>query len=135
MTTISIADLPYSNNLRMAEIVRSGIPARALKPFAEMLKLTISEVSTFALIPSRTVERRIASNAMLRQAEAERVVRIGRIFSKAKDVFEDADEAASWMSDRLEQFNGETPLHLCETEAGAREAEQILGRIEHGVFA
>ena len=135
MPTLTITDLPYSNNLRVAEIVRSGIPARALVAFAEALSLSLVDVAQFVLIPRRTLERRMASNALLRPDESERVVRLGRIFAKAKDVFEDQDEAAQWLNEPLDSFGGQTPLQLGSTEPGAREVEQILGRIEHGVFS
>ena len=132
---MTIADLPYSNNLRVADIVRNGIPARALAAFAESLSLSLGDVAQFVLIPRRTLERRMASNALLRTDESERVVRLGRLFAKAKDVFEDRDEAALWLNEPLDAFGGQTPLQLGSTEPGAREVEQILGRIEHGVFS
>ena len=43
--------------------------------------------------------------------------------------------AAAWFGEPLSVLGGQTPLDLCATEAGAREVEQTLGRIEHGVFA
>jgi putative toxin-antitoxin system antitoxin component (TIGR02293 family) len=135
MPTLTIADLPYSNNLRVAEIVREGIPARALKTFADTLSLNLADMARFVVIPRRTLERRMAANALLRTGESERVVRLGRIFAKAKEVFEDSNEAANWLNEPLESFGGQTPLQLTSTEPGAREVEQILGRIEHGVFS
>jgi putative toxin-antitoxin system antitoxin component (TIGR02293 family) len=135
MPTLTIADLPYSNNLRVAEIVREGIPARALKSFADTLSLNLADMARFVVIPRRTLERRMAANALLRTGESERVVRLGRIFAKAKEVFEDSNEAANWLNEPLESFGGQTPLQLTSTEPGAREVEQILGRIEHGVFS
>jgi putative toxin-antitoxin system antitoxin component (TIGR02293 family) len=135
MPTLTIADLPYSNNLRVAEIVRDGIPARALKTFADTLSLNLTDMARVVVIPRRTLERRMAANALLRTGESERVVRLGRIFAKAKEVFEDSNEAANWLNEPLESFGGQTPLQLTSTEPGAREVEQILGRIEHGVFS
>jgi putative toxin-antitoxin system antitoxin component (TIGR02293 family) len=49
-------------------------------------------------------------------------------------VFEDRDEAAAWFSEPLNELGGKTPLECCALEAGAREVEETLGRIEHGVF-
>jgi len=135
MPTLTIADLPYSNNLRVAEIVREGIPARALKTFADTLSLNLTDMARVVVIPRRTLERRMAANALLRTGESERVVRLGRIFAKAKEVFEDSNEAANWLNEPLDSFGGQTPLQLTSTEPGAREVEQILGRLEHGVFS
>ena len=135
MPTPAITDFPYSNNLRVAELVREGIPARSLKALAQALNMSMTRVSEATLIPRRTLERRIASNGRLPQPESERVVRIGRIFAKATDVFEDRVEAALWLNEPLAYFGGRTPMQLISTEAGAREVEQVLGRIEHGVFS
>jgi putative toxin-antitoxin system antitoxin component (TIGR02293 family) len=135
MPPMTISDLPYSNNLLVADLVRQGIPARALKSFAETLKLNLTDIAQVVHIPRRTLERRIADNARLRTPESERVVRLGRIYAKARDVFEDGEEAARWLIEPLESFAGKTPLELSSTEPGAREVEQILGRIEHGVFS
>lgn len=135
MPSLTIAELPYADNLRVAEIVRDGIPARALKAFADALSLSLADMARVAVIPRRTLERRIASNAVLRMAESERVVRLGRIFARASDVFENRDAAAEWLHEPLAAIGGRTPLELSGTEPGAREVERILGRIEHGVFA
>lgn len=32
-------------------------------------------------------------------------------------------------------FGGRTPLELAETEAGAKEVQDLLHRVEHGVFS
>jgi putative toxin-antitoxin system antitoxin component (TIGR02293 family) len=135
MATLAIANLPYYDNLRVAKIVEGGIPARALKAFGALLSLPIPAVADLVLMSPRTLERRIADNATLEIEESERVVRLGRIFAKAKEVFEDADEAARWLNEPLEPLDGRTPLQVSRTEPGARAVEQVLGRIEHGVFS
>ena len=32
-------------------------------------------------------------------------------------------------------LNGEIPVHLLDTDVGARQVEDLLGRIEHGVVS
>lgn len=135
MAAVAIAHLPYSDNLRVAEIVKSGIRARAVKAFAEALGLTLPAIAEVVMIPRRTLERRIADDAVLRIAESERVVRLGRIYARATEVFENEDEAARWLREPVDSLGGRTPLELSSTEPGAREVEQLLGRIEHGVFS
>jgi putative toxin-antitoxin system antitoxin component (TIGR02293 family) len=55
--------------------------------------------------------------------------------AKAREVFEDASAAADWLTEPLRALGGHTPVELCATDAGAREVEQTLSRIEHGVFS
>ncbi len=134
MTAFAITNLPYSDNLRVAEIVQKGIPARALKAFGATLSLPIPALADLVLMSTRTLERRIAENATLPVTESERVVRVGRIYTKAREVFEDDEEAAHWLNEPLGSLGGRTPLEVIRTEPGARAVEQVLGRIEHGVF-
>jgi putative toxin-antitoxin system antitoxin component (TIGR02293 family) len=135
MPNIALLTIRYDDNLHVVDVLKRGIPARALASLAEALKLTMPTLAAAVLIPQRTLERRLAVNSVLKTNEAERALRLARLFAKAKDVFEDGDEAAEWFGEPLSVLGGHTPLELCATEAGAREVEQTLGRIEHGVFA
>jgi putative toxin-antitoxin system antitoxin component (TIGR02293 family) len=48
---------------------------------------------------------------------------------------EDEANARQWLNRPLKVLGGLTPLALSATEPGAREVEQVLGRLEQGVFA
>lgn len=135
MPTISLLALPYDDNFYLIDFVKRGVPARALVELAEAFHTTVPNLAARVAISRRTLERRLADNARLTTEEAERAVRLARLYAKAKDVFEDDEEAANWFSDRIPSLAGHTPFELCASEAGAREVDQTLGRIEHGVFA
>lgn len=57
------------------------------------------------------------------------------LFEKAEVVFENADLARQWLNRPQFGLGGEIPLDFAKTENGAREVENLLGRIEHGVFS
>ena len=61
--------------------------------------------------------------------------RVFRIFHRAKEVFGDEGLAKEWLKQPLEYFDRKTPLQYAGTELGGREVENLLGRIEHGVFS
>jgi putative toxin-antitoxin system antitoxin component (TIGR02293 family) len=133
--TLTFASIPYADNLKVAAIIDRGIPARALRELAEGLGMSVPAVAAAVRIPRRTLERRVGRNARLTFDETERAVRLGRVMAKAREVFEDASAAADWLAEPLRALGGHTPVELCATDAGAREVEQTLGRIEHGVFS
>ena len=60
---------------------------------------------------------------------------ITNIFKRAVEVFGDPALARDWMHERLIALGGRTPLEFCQTEEGAREVENLLGRIEDGIFS
>lgn len=127
--------IDLTDNLGLDAILRKGIPARFLTELAAALKLNVHDVGSLAQIPSRTLDRRLSMNAALPLAEADRVLRLARVFAKASDVLEDDEEAAAWLLEELPELRNRTPLAACATDPGAREVEAILGRIEHGIFA
>ena len=53
----------------------------------------------------------------------------------ATSVFEDKAAARGWLTSPQIGLKGKEPLDLASSEAGAREVEDLLGRIEHGVLA
>jgi putative toxin-antitoxin system antitoxin component (TIGR02293 family) len=135
MATTTLTAFPFEDNLRVAALVQRGVPARALSGLAEALGVSLPTLAAAVKIPRRTLERRLAGDRLLKADEADRAVRVARLLAKANEVFEDEAEAAAWFGEPLGVLGGLSPLACCATEAGAREVEQTLGRIEHGVFA
>jgi len=95
-----------------------------------------SEDEIFALVvPKRTLARRKAANEPLTVEETDKALRLERIAVQAERVFGDADKAHRWLRKAKRELNGETPLAWLASEAGARVVEEMLFRIEHGIFA
>jgi putative toxin-antitoxin system antitoxin component (TIGR02293 family) len=85
-------------------------------------------------ISPRTLKRRRRGSTLI-PIESERLYRIARLFRRATGVFESEEEARSWMKRPQMRPGGEIPLEIARLEPGAREAERLLGRIEHGIPA
>lgn len=129
-----LSRLPFSDNLALAEKAQKGIPASSITELADAIDLTIAQISRIVQIPQRTLERRIQTQKKLPMVESERVIRLARLFAKAIAAFGCETKAAEWFKEPIASIGARTPIELCETESGAREVEEILGRIEHGVF-
>ena len=95
-----------------------------------------SEDELFSLVvPKRTLARRKAANEPLTVEETDKALRLERIAVQAERVFGEPDKAHRWLRKAKRELNGETPLAYLASEAGARVVEEMLVRIEHGVFA
>jgi putative toxin-antitoxin system antitoxin component (TIGR02293 family) len=115
--------------------IRHGLPYRALEEFAASSGLPIPEISSLLTIPERTLARRKAAGK-LSFDESERLLRLARIFEKAAGLFGGSSvEATQWLRLPKKALGGETPLDYSATELGAREVENLIGRIEYGVFS
>jgi putative toxin-antitoxin system antitoxin component (TIGR02293 family) len=82
-----------------------------------------------------TLSRRRRKHEPLDAAHSDRVMRYARLFRLATELH-DGDEAAAraWLVSPARALDGETPLNFADTEAGAREVEQLIGRLEFGVY-
>ena len=68
--------------------------------------------------------------------ESERLLRIARIFERATALYDgDQDGAREWLQTPIPSLANQRPLDLAQTEPGAREVEDLIGRIEYGVVS
>ena len=81
-----------------------------------------------------TLHRRKAGGR-LGPAESVRVERFARLMGKAVEVMESEENARQWLTLPQIGLGGAIPLDYARTEAGAREVEDLLGRIEYGVYS
>ena len=116
------------------ELVRRGLPARAIDAIAQAVQLTQAELSQTLAIPERTLIRR-KKEGTLSTDESAKLLRVARVMQRAVDVFDDRDGALDWLKSANDSLGGVTPLSLLDTDLGAETVLDTLGRIAHGVFA
>jgi putative toxin-antitoxin system antitoxin component (TIGR02293 family) len=83
----------------------------------------------------RTERRNRGIEEVLTPDESDKAVRAARVLTLAEHVFANRDKAFSWMRQAKKRFNGETPMEMLQTEAGARLVEQMLIQVDEGMFA
>jgi len=113
--------------------IRAGLPMIEFEALQELLGLGAEELAAHLAISRSTLIRRRKSRRLDVQ-ESDRLLRYARLYARAEKTFADADAAQQWLKSPARALAYESPLHFAETEAGAREVENLLGRIEHGVF-
>ena len=123
---------------RTGDLVRQierGLPVRTLESLADRTGLPIASLAAVVGIPERTLARRKVTGR-LTMDESERLLRIAAVFEKATQLFEgDVAGAVTWLTSPRQALENETPLAFSRTEIGAREVENLIGRLEHGVFS
>ena len=115
--------------------IQRGLAFQEVEAFQHRSQLPLSAIQRVSLLPPRTWQRR-KSEGRLKAVESDRLWRLVRLFEKAAELFEgDSAAASAWFQQPVEGLGGHTPLELSETEVGAREVEELIGRLEHGVFS
>lgn len=123
------------DNAEMAQRVEEGLPVTDVVEFGREAGFTTDELARLIHIPPRTYARRVATKGRLKITEGERAVRLMRLYDRAKQLFISHENTRGWLNAKLRVLGGRTPLEFALTEPGAREVEDLLGRMEHGVYS
>jgi len=117
-------------------VVKRGMPVAAVARLGRNLGVTLEALGRITNIAERTLQRRKQDNAgRLKADESERVLRVGLLLDRAVAVLGSLETARAWLRAPCPALGGKAPLAYADTEPGAREVEDVLGRIEHGVFS
>jgi putative toxin-antitoxin system antitoxin component (TIGR02293 family) len=119
----------------LAELVRKGLPVSSVKVLAERLDVGSTALSQKLGIPQRTLTRRLSQRSRLTAAESDRTVRLARVYASAIEMIGDEEKAVEWLRTPNRALGGQRPLDQLDTDVGAREVEDILGRIAYGVYS
>ncbi len=113
--------------------LEDGLPFEALERLRRVLDLPLAGISALLRIPPRTLARRREARR-LQPDESDRLVRLSRLVGLALRLFDgDLALARGWLNTPQRALGGEAPLAFATTDVGAREVENLVGRLEHGI--
>ena len=147
MTTVLSAILGSEKQLgikirkakKVDSLIRKGIPFNVVEDLKGSLKLADEEIAEILGMSVRTLSRRRQmkdkEESRLNAIESDRLFRLVKIFSLAQNVLEDKEQAVEWLHSRQFGLGNCIPLEVIKTEIGTREVEDLLIRIEHGVYS
>lgn len=118
----------------LIKVLQVGLPVQELNDLQATLEVPMEKLVPLLGISKATFYRRKAEGK-LDPAESDRVVRFARLMGRAVEVMESEENARQWLTSPQFGLGGAVPLEYAETEVGAREVEDLLGRIEYGVYS
>lgn len=120
--------------VRVVRLVKAGFPYSRLARLQKATGMPWEKIARFVAISPRTLTRR-QNEGRLRPDESDRVLRASRIFEMTVELFEgDTAAATQWLQLPQPGLGGEVPIEFASTDVGARELENLIARLEHGVF-
>jgi len=114
--------------------IAKGLRFRELEELQGEIDMPLEQLATKLSISRSTLQRRKVVGR-LSPHESDKVVRFSRLLRHALDVFGDLDKARAWLKHPQYGLAGAVPLDYAETEVGAREVDDLLGRIDYGVYS
>jgi putative toxin-antitoxin system antitoxin component (TIGR02293 family) len=130
---VGLLGLDPQDTVRLHTMLGEGLPYEAFTSLCEVLGVPASRMAQWLQIPQRTVARR-RDTRRFEPSESDRILRMTRLVGLTLQLFEgDLRAARSWLETPLSGLAGSTPLDFASTDVGAREVEQLIGRLEHGI--
>jgi putative toxin-antitoxin system antitoxin component (TIGR02293 family) len=133
-TVEKLLGIRTDDNLKLAKKVEAGFSFDALERLGKTTGLPLERLRVAVRIAPRTFTRR-KKEKKLSPEESDRLVSISRLLAQTFELFEGNEEAGiRWFTSPNRALGGQSPLEVAATETGTREVENLIGRLEHGVF-
>lgn len=114
--------------------VLAGLDFKTAERLRLRLELTLTEFADAVQIAPRTLHRR-RQGGRLQPDESDRVLRLCRLLGRAEDLFDgDERQARLWLQRKQRALGARSPLLAARTDIGVRQVDELIGRLEHGVF-
>ena len=114
--------------------IQKGLRFTELETLQHSLDMPFEQLAAKLSISRSTLQRRKAAGR-LSPDESDKVMRLSRLLEHATNVFGDIEKARAWLKHPQYGLGGAVPLDYAETEIGAREVDDLLGRIDYGVYS
>ncbi len=133
-TVEKLLGIEAADNLKLAKKVEAGFSFEALERLGKTTGLPLERLRVAVGIAPRTLTRR-KKEKKLSPEESDRLVSVSRLLAQTFELFEGNTEAGMrWFQNPNRALGGQSPLQVAATETGAREVENLIGRLEYGVF-
>ena len=113
--------------------IQKGLRFSELETLQNSIDLPFEQLAAKLSISRSTLQRRKAAGR-LSPDESDKVMRLSRLLEHATNVFGDVERARAWLKFPQRGLGGAIPLDYAETEVGAREVDDLLGRIKYSVY-
>lgn len=124
-----------SRGPRLYAALQRGLPYQVYAHLAKATGLDKQALAKVVDIAPATLQRRIKSGHF-NQDESDKLYRLARVFSNTCKLFEGDEQAAQrWLNQPVKGLGGARPIDMIVTSAQTSAVLDLIGRIEHGVFA
>lgn len=129
----NVAAIAALSPIEQIETIREGIAAQAFDQLAATLGVGKEALARKLNINAQTLRKR--KSRVLSADEAEKSLRVARVFALATEVLEGEEEARHWLNEQIPALGGKRPLDLLDTDIGAQEVRNLLQCIKWDLYA
>jgi putative toxin-antitoxin system antitoxin component (TIGR02293 family) len=120
-----------SSDRDLRDAIREGFRPCVVEELMQASGLTLKELAGALDLSPRSLQRRRRTGRLARH-ESDRLYRLARIVAIANEYLGDHERATRWLKHPNRALGGVPPCAAIDTEPGARQVENVLGRIAYG---
>ena len=129
------AKKPVLSVFDLIALSNEGITRKAIESLAQHIGVSQKTFAENILnISIKTIERKKPSEKLDKKISSH-VIEVARLVLHAQEVFEDNDKVVRWFSKPNRALNNEKPVNMLSMLTGLQMVNDILGRIEEGVYS
>lgn len=136
-TAVESADYrpQYVSGLAIIEQARQGVSTRQVDQLTQLIQVSFKEMATLLQVAERTLHR-FRSEGHLDQQASERLLLLENLTAHGLLVFDGRTDAlADWLRYPLRELKHQSPITLLTTISGFGLVDDVLTRIEYGVYS
>ena len=119
---------------QLQDVLRQGLSFISFDALRVTLDIPAEKLAGVVGVAPRTLTRRKASK-QLTTIESDRLYRVADITLTAAETMGTIEKAREWLHAPNRALGGVSPMSLLDTEIGEQQVEELLQRIEYGVFS
>jgi putative toxin-antitoxin system antitoxin component (TIGR02293 family) len=130
---------PVRNRLEAHDLLQDGLPGGVLDHLVKLVSILSvphhGSLEKVVGISTRTYQRhKESSTKRLSPEQSGRTWKFAEILSRATELFGSQDEAEAWLERPAMALDQRRPIDLLSTTVGAESVEELLTRLEYGVY-
>lgn len=112
----------------LEKLIIAGLPSESVKIVVDRIYPN-SPNHYYEVVLRSTLNRKLSNGSPLPLQYSEKVERLARIYAFALEVWDSEEDAREFMTKKHPMLDDRTPFKTSMTDLGARQVEQVLGRL------
>ncbi|MBK2124678.1 type II toxin-antitoxin system Xre/ParS family antitoxin [Fangia hongkongensis] len=124
-----------SRGERLYQAIHDGFSCEVFSKLADISGMEKNQLAKITTIAPASLSRRYKSG-FFTEAESDRLYRYAEVYKSALNLFEGSQHKAHhWLTSPVIGLGGKKPIDMLRTSAETKAVIDLIGRLEHGVFA
>jgi len=131
----ALVERPIHSEFDIISLTNEGITKQSLEALIGYLGISKKAFSENILDTSvKTIERKKSTDKLSKHITSV-AIEIAQVVEHAMEVFENEEKVKGWFNSPIRALNYQKPIELLSSPTGLRMVNDILGRIEYGVYS